>query len=32
MRNPNIFYLQTEHISNKACYEDAKYPIGFVLT
>ena len=21
-----------EHISDKVCYEDAKYPIGFILT
>ena len=29
----NIFFnLQTEYFSDKACYEDAKYPIGFILT
>ena len=27
-----LFDLQTKHNSNKACYEDAKYPIGFILT
>ena len=24
--------LQTEHISDKAGHEDAKYPISFILT
>ena len=27
-----LFDLQTEHNSDKACYEDAKYPIGFIVT
>ena len=26
-----LFDLQTENTSDKACYEDAKYPIGFIL-
>ena len=27
-----LFDLQTEHNSDKACYENAKYPIGFIST
>ena len=27
-----LFDLQTEHASDKACYEDDKYQIGFILT
>ena len=30
--NPVLPDLQTEHISDKACHEDAKYPISFTLT
>ena len=27
-----LFDFQTEHTSDKTCYEDAKYPIDIILT
>ena len=32
MRNPDIADLRNEYISNRACHDDAKYQISFILT